>query len=189
MLRAGRFVSIISLLTVLSAAYRCLGGVPVQFGASPPEFRPSALDALDSSSGVYDVRYDAWVAPSAKAIEWVAILNVYWSRNHEFLISDEWTRTPAGWWPSIVITTWDPVARNFRKTYNYPNESVITAMCHTDNGEIEWTTDHGHTVWKITAIKKLSAEDSAFETETISDDGKRWTSAKDTIRRSHDNSK
>ena len=163
-----RFVAILScLISVLQAEV---------IAKPPPTARPTALERLQPLVGVWDIEATCWFTPDSEAFESKGIEHVYWSRNRQFLISDQWILLPAGWLPKTVITSWDPLKDELRLTNILPNATYVAIMKVGESmaTTVEESKTGGHIIRTLTTSEQISPRRRRFRSECSIDDGPKW---------------
>ncbi len=142
----------------------------------PPTARPTALENLQPLVGVWDVKATCWFTSGSKPFEGQGVERVYWSRNRQFLISDQWMLLPAGWLPKIVTTSWNPLTNEFRLTNILPNATYVATMRAGDlmTTTLEESKSGEHVTRTWTTIEQISPRERRFRSECSIDRGPKW---------------
>ena len=75
---------------------------------------PVELQRLAAMIGIWDTKASYRSTPNASIVEGRSIETVRWSTNEHFVISDQHELTPNGWKDTLVITTWNPVKKEYK---------------------------------------------------------------------------
>src|SRR5205807_8782111 len=126
--------------------------------------------------GVWDSESTCYFTPDGKEFKSRGTRTVRWSANRQFLISDEWLLMPEGWLPKIVITTWDPVKKEYRVVNVLPNATYVNTMTIEGNTAKVWGEFNDSTramrVWA--SIEQVSPTESKFHCECSVNNGPKW---------------
>lgn len=99
-----RFLSVIGIFWIVLR--HTAAGEPTPAATPVPE-----LQRLASSVGEWTTNQKFRSAPDAPAFESTSNYVVRWSRDQQYLISEQRGPTPTGWTSKILITSWNPTDR------------------------------------------------------------------------------
>ena len=158
-------------LAMLGIAFSCISAATPAPSAAPR----AALEKLEPLLGTWAGEGTYRFTPDAQAFHGKVFERVYWSKDRQFLISDQWVYLPAGWVPKIVITTWDPIEQKFRVTNIFPTGTYCTLMTLDGGQRFEERKDGDHTTKLWVHSKQVSPDKKTFRIECSIDDGPKWT--------------
>jgi hypothetical protein len=141
-----------------------------------PTTRPAALEKLEPLIGTWDIEATCRFSPTGELFKGKGIERVYWSHDRHFLISDQWMLLPVGWLPKIVITSWDPVRKEFRLTNILPNATYVTTMDFEGKitNTVEETKNGEHITRTWITTEQSSPDKRKVRIECSIDGGTRW---------------
>lgn len=155
--------------------------------AEPPQpvTRPAALDQLESAVGVWDSEATCRFSPEGEQFQSKSTRVVKWSANRQFLISDEWLSMPGGWLPKVVITTWDPVKKEFKMINVLSNTSYVNTMTIEGKFARVWGefNDGKRVIQMWASVEQISDSETKFRCECSVENGPRWLFSEGTSRK------
>jgi hypothetical protein len=190
-----RVITLAAILLVSGAAH---GQIVVDDGRPPVKERSPELQKLNYMVGTWDTEATAHFTPDAKEFKAKMITVVRWSSSGQFLISDEWSLMPAsngpkgpvpqGWLNKLVVTTWNPIKREYDMVNILSNATYTLAQDSFGEGGIAHgeSRDGDHITETWTSFKRVSDTEMKFRTECSIDHGPKFVSGEGVSRKRHE---
>jgi hypothetical protein len=186
---------VLLIAAVILLAGSGISQIVVDDGRPPAKEHPAELEKLSYGIGTWDSEVICRASPDAKEFKARAIAVVQWSANGQFLISDEWDLMPGGngpwgpvpqgWLNKLVITTWNPI----KKEYVLVNilAVAIETRTMTVDGRIgtirSETHDGSHITETVTTTEHVSDTEFKFRSECSVDHGPKWVFSEGTSKK------
>ncbi len=103
-----RFIAVIGCAFIAQSREVSMAEDPSRVPTPVPELRQ-----LADSVGSWETSQRYRATPDATALESKSTENVRWSEGQQFLISEQRGLTPLGWSSRVLVTSWNPVDRQF----------------------------------------------------------------------------